>query len=168
MNTSTTGSPLSDAHNSPDLIPPVETTPAADGAGDEDAPKPADDEQGDNTPADPPAPDAELAPAAAPEQPAPSPFRLASPRTQARVPAKKAAKPGARKSRKSSAEPESEADEIYAIVLQTSKILGPNGRAIARRTAVLAPGRRADSLIGSGQARPATDAEARSAVIVID
>ncbi len=174
MNTSTSVGPLSPAPNTPDLIASVENTPADDAAGDDDSPKPADDDQGDDTPADPPAPDAEPAPPAPPEplappeQPAPPPARLASPRTQARVPAKRAAKPGARKPRKAAAEAEAEAGEVYAIVLQTSKILGPTGRAIARRTAVLAPGARADGLIRSGQARPATEAEAASAVIVID
>lgn len=107
--------------------------------------------------------------AAATKVPAARPA-AARPRTQARLdPAKKPVKAGARPRRAKGAENvETEKGEIVGIVLRTSRVTGADGRAIPRRTVALAKSGRADTLIGRGWARAATDAETATATVVLD
>lgn len=110
--------------------------------------------------------------AAQPQEPAPTlPLAqpLANTRTQSRVSKPAAPRTGARKRKASTASHrEPSTGELVCIVLLTSKITAPDGRAIARRTAVLAPDARAVDLIDRDQARFATDAETEAATITID
>ncbi|WGM45241.1 hypothetical protein KOAAANKH_00102 [Brevundimonas sp. NIBR10] len=111
-----------------------------------------------------PAPEAAVGPASPESRP------HASPRTQARIdPAVRAApRAGARSRKPRSQAPAEAAGRPAAIVLLTSRVTGPDGRAVPRRTIVLAAAARADDLVGRGWARPATEAEADQARLVLD
>lgn len=94
---------------------------------------------------------------------------LSTPRTQARVERPAKEKPGARR-RKSRATPATvrQPGERVGIVMLTSKVTGPDGRAVARRTAVWAPDLRAIELIEKEQARFANAEETATATITLD
>lgn len=65
---------------------------------------------------------------------------------------------------KPAAKPTSKADKPPKhLVLTTSRVMGPEGRSLARGRIVLAPDRRAGKMIKQGHGRPATPEEIKSA-----
>lgn len=98
---------------------------------------------------------------------APAP-RVTSAKTRARVtgtaPRKSAGRPGARPRKSAAPEPvEPEADRV-AVVMQTSRFTGRNGRAVARRTTALVTVSRGLELIIQNAAREATSEEFAAAL----
>lgn len=86
-----------------------------------------------------------------------------APATSAPPPPPAAEKPAGRKSGgkkgggKAKADEPGEPEATVHLVLQTSKVSGPDERAIPRGRVVTAPKSRADKMIGTGSARLATD-----------